>query len=75
MTRWTFILGPFQRRTAARLNITKEADALIARDSNQAYYTAREFSRELRQGGQHKLAQYWTYVALNIANKQGIVVG
>lgn len=70
-----FQLGAFQRRAGARLNVSKEADALIKRDGDRAYYTAREFSRTLREAGKRDLARYWAYVALNIANKQGKVVG
>ncbi len=59
MNPWTFLLGPFQRRAAVRLNITKEADALIARDGERAYDTAREFSRTFREAGKMDLARYW----------------
>jgi hypothetical protein len=72
---WTFMLGVFQRRAGARLNITREADALIERDGDIAYSTAREFSRTFREADKRDLARYWGYVALNIANTQGIVVG
>ncbi len=72
---WSFLLGPFQRRAAARLNISKEAAALIARDGDMAYYTAREFQRTFREAGKRDLTQYWGWVAQNIAHKQGKMMG
>ncbi len=65
----------YQRRTGARLAISREALHLIERDGDRAYETAREFARIMRDNGRHDLARYWSYVARNIAFRTGREIG
>jgi len=62
------------RRAACRAAIAAEADRLIAKFHDQAYYEAKDRVRGRCIDGTQS-TRYWTGVKLEIAKRQGIDVG
>jgi hypothetical protein len=62
------------RRAARRDAVAAEADRLIAKFNDQAYFEARDRVRGRCIDGE-KSARFWTGVKLEIARRQNIMIG
>ncbi len=69
------LAGLIRRHTAAKAAILADADRLIASFNDLAYFEARDRVRGRCIDGTERSPRHWTSVKLEIAKRQGHVIG
>lgn len=70
------VLGHFlSRHRAFNDFVDAEATRLVEAEGGAGYYTARQIARLAREGGDHQNAKLWARVAMQVADRTGLVPG